>query len=100
MENSGENKRVVDAKDIYRQYRLTHADLDTCLKRLRDKVLEELEEFSNKLLGSLNHLNYFRYMRAYPEDDIQFVLQEKINANTSENRVEEKQDIMNKMSNF
>lgn len=48
----------------------------------------------------LNNLNYIRYMAAYPQDDIKFVFREKVNASLNEVRLEQKEEIMNKMLNF
>jgi hypothetical protein len=39
-------------------------------------------------------------MHAYPNDDIKFIFQEKINASTSENRMQQKEEVLNRMFNF
>lgn len=48
----------------------------------------------------VNHLNYIRYINAFPSDDIAFIFAEKVNASLSETRVDQKEEIMNRMLNF
>lgn len=43
MENKShqneDNKKFIDSRQIHNLYRLSHPELDTTLKRLRDKIL-------------------------------------------------------------
>lgn len=89
-EDNGENRKHVDPKQIHYLYKLSHPELDLTFKRLRDSLLEQLEEFKSRVICSLNNLNYFRYMRSFPQDDIAFVFREKMNASVSEVRFEQK----------
>lgn len=100
MNPDGENRRHVDPKHIHYLYKLSHPELDLTFKRLRETLLEQLEEFRTRVICSLNNLNYFRYMRAFPQDDITFVFREKMNASVSEARFDEKEQVLNRMANF
>lgn len=39
-------------------------------------------------------------MRAFPQDDINFVFREKINLSLSETRFEQKEQVLQRMANF
>ena len=52
------------------------------------------------LVSSLNHLNFIRYRQAFPTDDIKFIFLEKVNANVSESKLEQKDNIMHRMNEF
>jgi hypothetical protein len=52
------------------------------------------------LVSALNHLNFIRYRQYYPSDDFKFIFKEKVNASTVEARLEQKEEIMQRMKDF
>jgi hypothetical protein len=67
----------VDYRQIHQKYRLSHVELQSTFKKLKEKLIEEIDDFSSKLVGTLNNLNYLRYMKAFPGDNIKFIFMEK-----------------------
>lgn len=49
---------------------------------------------------ALNNLNYFRYMRSFPQDDIKFVFRERVNVSASEERYDQKEQVLGRMAEF
>jgi hypothetical protein len=48
----------------------------------------------------LNNLNFIRYGQTYPNDDFKFVYREKVNASKLESRLEQKEEVLRRMSEF
>jgi hypothetical protein len=40
---------------------------------MRNAILEQFDDFKETLLASLKHLNYMRYIKTHPEDDVRFI---------------------------
>lgn len=51
-------------------------------------------------MGGVNHLNFIRYMETYPQDDIKFVFKESVHSGLSEERLNEKTEILKRMADF
>ncbi len=68
------------------------------LKNLKERIDREFEEFRMALISSLNHLNFIRYSQTYPQDDFKFIYKEKVNASKLESRLEQKEEILKRMS--
>jgi hypothetical protein len=52
------------------------------------------------LVSALNHLNFIRYAQTYPSDDFTFIFKEKVNVSKVESRLEQKEEILRRMSEF
>ena len=52
------------------------------------------------MVSALNHLNFIRYAQTYPSDDFTFIFKEKVNVSKVESRLEQKEEILRRMSEF
>ena len=52
------------------------------------------------MVSALNHLNFIRYAQTYPSDDFTFTFKEKVNVSKVESRLEQKEEILRRMSEF
>lgn len=99
-EASAKKGAYLDPNDINSLYKLSHIQLDVVLKNLKEKIDKEFEEFRVSLISVLNNLNYVRYHQTYPSDDFKFIFKEKVNASTVESKIDHKEEIMRRMSEF
>lgn len=99
-EASAKKGVYLDPNDINSLYKLSHIQLDVVLKNLKEKIDKEFEEFRVSLISVLNNLNYVRYHQTYPSDDFKFIFKEKVNASTVESKIDHKEEIMRRMSEF
>jgi hypothetical protein len=90
----------IDPNIINSLYKLSHLQLDLTLKALKERIDREFDQFRVTLVSVLNNLNFLRYHASYPSDDIRFIFKEKVIASTVETRLEQKEEIMRRMSEF
>jgi hypothetical protein len=59
-----------------------------------------LDDFTSKLVGTLNNLNYLRYAKAFPSDNIKFIFMEKGDGTAVEGKPGEREQVVQKLMNF
>ena len=51
-------------------------------------------------MGGVNNLNFLRYMETYPQDDIRFVFKESVHSGLTEERLNQKTEVLKRMAGY